>query len=83
MNKHHILLYYQDPNTDEICELIKNGDNPWVQGTKHPVAMRGTSIAVACAGEGTQIWFQQPDTKFVQYGFESGKDWKKGKPPPP
>lgn len=75
---HHIQLYYQDPVTAEICELVKNGNNPWVQGMRHPEAMRGTSIAVASTGEGSQLWYQTPDTKFVQWWFEAGKEWKKG-----
>lgn len=78
-NLHHIQLYYQDMDTDEICEILKNGNNPWVTGIRHPAGIKGTSIAAASTGEGTQIWYQQPDTHFVQYLFEAGKEWKKGK----
>lgn len=58
---------------------MKNGNNPWVSGVRHPAGIKGTSIAVASTGEGTQVWYQQPDTHFAQYFFEAGKEWRKGK----
>lgn len=75
---HHIQLYYQVPETLEICELYKNGNNPWVQGVRHPAGAQATSIAAATTGEGTQVWYQTQDTKFVQWLFEAGEEWKKG-----
>lgn len=74
----HILLYYQAAGTNEICELIKNGWNSWTEGTRHPAGIKGTSIAADSRPDGARIWYQLPDTTFIQYGFESGQPWKKG-----
>lgn len=76
---HHIQIYFQEPYMNKISEIYKNGNNPWVSGISHPAGIQGSSIAAYTSPGGTDVWYQKPNTYFVQYGFESGKPWHQSK----
>lgn len=85
-NTFRIRVYYQDTN-DQIRELCRDNQNPWTQGAKFPVAVKGTSIASSSLqSKPNHIWllFQILDLDikctFTEYLYQGSGDWKKGKP---
>ena len=76
-----IRVYYQD-SANIIRELCKDGTRPWVPGASFPAAIQGTSIACAnltVTTLATWIYFQKPDTHFVEYYRQGPGGWKLGK----
>lgn len=80
-NTFYIRVYYQDLN-DQICELCRDGANPWTQGAKLPVAAKGTSIAstsLKAMPNHIWLWFQLPNTSIVGYLYRNQVNWTQGK----
>ncbi|CUS06666.1 unnamed protein product [Tuber aestivum] len=75
-----IRVYYQDKD-NAIREVCKDGVGKWFYGHKFPPAIQGTSISCSqIPGKGFYHWlfYQKPDTTFVEHLMREGSQWKEG-----
>jgi len=77
----YIRVFYQDKD-NTIRTLCRDGDKAWYQGTTFPVAFQGSSITCSYVNSSTYkgfVYFQKPDTTFVEYISTNLNDWGVGK----
>ena len=76
-----IRVVYQDP--DNIIRILyRDGTAAWAYGATFPAGIQGSSIACSYVEDGTYnrfVYYQLPDTTFVEYVATTNGAWGLGK----